>query len=79
MEHLPSQFAEVTEMPTPSTAAQARLLQAVWDLFYAASRWPTFAELDRKLDRDHDMDIAAVAPTLPSGLLTPGPPIRPRL
>lgn len=71
VERLPAQHTEGTEMPAPSTAAQATLLQAVWDLFYAASRWPTFAEIDRKLDRDHDIDIASVAPTLPPGLLMP--------
>src|SRR6266508_499868 len=58
-------------MPTPTDGDQQRLLQTVWDLFATYSRWPTFAQVDRKLDRDFDLDAQVVSQRLPAELLYP--------
>ncbi len=57
-------------MVTAATADQHQLvLQAVWDLFQARDRWPTFDELDWHLDQRHELDVAEVIPAVPPGLL----------
>lgn len=60
---------DVAKLPFPRSEEEQIVLQAVWDLFYSSSRWPTFNEVDSKLDRDHDLDIETVAQTMPRGML----------
>jgi hypothetical protein len=56
---------------TPTDEDQQRLLQVVWDLFVSHSKWPTFAQVDRKLDQDFDLDMEVVRQGLPAELLYP--------
>jgi hypothetical protein len=58
-------------MPTPSDDHQQHLLQTVWDLFITHSRWPTFTQVERKFDRDFDLDLQVVGLELPAELLYP--------
>ena len=45
-------------MPTPPAGGCQQLVQATWDFaFYPNRRWPTFAELDRWVDRRYDTQI----------------------
>lgn len=55
--------------PRPADEHQRQLLQVVWDLFHARLRWPTFAEVDRRLDRMCDLDAVQLLQTAPRGLL----------
>jgi hypothetical protein len=43
----------------------------VWDLCVTHSKWPTFAQVDRKLDRDFNLDLQVVGQKLPAELLYP--------
>jgi hypothetical protein len=58
-------------VPTPTDDDQRRLLQVVWDLFVSHSKWPTFAQVDRKLDQDFGLDVEWVMRRLPAELLYP--------
>lgn len=59
------------KLPAPDSDDQAKVLQAVWDLFYAHRRWPTFAAVDTFVDQQLDLDAVYVAQSLPAGLLQP--------
>jgi TIR domain len=58
-------------MPTPTDDDQQHLLQVVWDLCVTHSKWPTFVQVDRKLDRDFNLDALAVGQRLQPELLYP--------
>jgi hypothetical protein len=58
-------------MPIPTDDDQQGLLQVIWDLFVSHSKWPTFTQVDRKLDSDFDLDIQVVGQRLPAELLSP--------
>ena len=58
-------------MPTPTDDDQQHLLQVVWDLCISESKWPTFAQVDRKVDRDFNLDVQVVGQRLPAELLYP--------
>jgi hypothetical protein len=58
-------------LPIPTSAEQHKLLQTVWDLFFAGLSWPTFEAVDRRFDRDVGQDLVQVAATLPAGMLQP--------
>lgn len=56
-------------MPSPNTPEQQTLLQTVWDLTTQAGRWPMFAEVDRRLDQLHGLEVVTLAASLQPGLL----------
>jgi nucleoside phosphorylase len=56
-------------MPTPVDDAQKVALVAIWDFLVRDGRWPTFHELDQRLNREHELDAAVLLPQLPPGLL----------
>jgi hypothetical protein len=58
-------------MATPTDEDQQHLLQVVWDLCVTYSKWPTLAQVDRKLYRDSDVDVQEVSQRLPPTLLYP--------
>jgi hypothetical protein len=58
-------------MPAPEDDRQRRLLQATWDLFFAEAKWPTFSQVDRKLDREFGIDAQITGQALPAELLYP--------
>jgi hypothetical protein len=58
-------------MPSPTDEDQQHLLQCVWDLCVTHSKWPTFAKVDRRLDREFHLDAQAVSQRLPTELLHP--------
>jgi hypothetical protein len=43
-------------LPEPPSPNSRVLLQAIWDLAYEKSRWPTYGELDRYMDNRHELD-----------------------
>jgi hypothetical protein len=46
------------------------VVQAVWDLFAASDRWPVFDELDRYLDRTHQVvGVGDLVQSMPPNLL----------
>ncbi|MDG4814426.1 hypothetical protein O7628_02735 [Micromonospora sp. WMMD956] len=51
------------------TSEQSVLLDEVWRFLTTKDRWPTFAELDRRLYREHGLQADAILPALPSGLV----------
>lgn len=68
------------DIPVPPSSKSRRLLQVVWDMLYAVDLsyyrrsldpWPTFAEVDRALDLEDDVDAADVLRHLPEGLAYP--------
>jgi TIR domain-containing protein len=46
-----------------------RLVQGVWDLANGNLRWPTFAELDRRLDHRYELQAEDVLKEMPPGFL----------
>jgi nucleoside phosphorylase len=60
----------VVTMPEPVDDAQKLALAAIWDLLVRDGRWPSFHELDQRLNRDHDLDAQRLLPQLPPGLLS---------
>ena len=56
-------------MPVPPPGPCLQLVQVVWELTFTALRWPTFAELDRRLDQAHDVQVFDVLREMPPGLL----------
>jgi len=64
-------MAFVVGVPVPTDDDQRRLLQMTWDVFSGDAKWPTFAEIDRKLYRVFDLDARQVAQSLPAELLYP--------
>jgi nucleoside phosphorylase len=59
----------VVTMPEPVDDAQRLALTAIWDSLVRDGRWPTFHELDQRLNREHDLDAAQLLPRVPPGLL----------
>lgn len=57
-------------LPTPPPGEPSQALQAVWDIAFEMGRWPTFAELDRRWDSQHDSDVLDVLRDLPADLGT---------
>jgi hypothetical protein len=57
--------------PYPERDDQRCLLQTVFDLLVSDTAWPTFDLVDRKLDRDFDLDAHEVRRGLPLELLYP--------
>lgn len=43
----------------------------VWELTEELARWPKFAEVDRRIDQQHGLDVIGVAAGLPADLLMP--------
>ena len=56
-------------LPQLSPGPGRQLLQAVWELASGAGRWPTFAELDRRLDSAFDLQALDVLREMPPGFL----------
>lgn len=58
-------------MPLPRllSGPHRQFVQAVWDLAFASLRWPTFAELDRRLDHAYDIQALDVLREIPPGFL----------
>ncbi|WP_329046593.1 hypothetical protein [Streptomyces sp. NBC_01422] len=56
------------ELPVVGTPEQQELLQVVWDVFAATSRWPDFDWVDRRLDKQ-GLDAAEALSHLPEDLV----------
>jgi hypothetical protein len=56
-------------MPTPPTGRCQEVVQATWYLTFSVGRWPTFAELDRWVDRHNDIEIVEAIREMPPGIL----------
>lgn len=56
------------ELPVVGTPEQQELLQVVWDVFAATSRWPSFDWVDRRLDKQ-GLDAAEALSRLPEDLV----------
>jgi Predicted nucleotide-binding protein containing TIR-like domain len=56
-------------MPTPPAGRCQQLVEAAWDFASANAHWPSYAELDRWVDRRHDMQIDDVLREMPPGIL----------
>jgi len=66
----PSAVPSATPAPPAPTPVHA-LLQRVWDFYSANNRWPTTRQLDDALHREQQVDLVALSPELPPGLLWP--------
>jgi predicted nucleotide-binding protein len=67
-------------MPTPPAGRCQQLVQATWNFAQEQLRWPTFAELDRMVDRDFGIEILGALREMPPGILYgagPGSPAIP--
>lgn len=65
-------------LPTPPDRRAAKVIEAIYALLVAESRWPRFGDLDRYLDLDGEADAEEVLLGMPSGLLyCVGPGSRP--
>jgi hypothetical protein len=62
------QTSDVT-LPVPPPGPCRQLVQVVWELTFTGLRWPTFAELDRRLDQAYDVQAFDVLRDMPPGLL----------
>jgi hypothetical protein len=51
------------------TSEQRQILQLVYDRFRETGEWPLFQFVDRRADRDLDIDIAQVLPAIPKELI----------
>lgn len=56
-------------LPKAPTGPGRRLLQAIWDIAVETGNWPTFAELDRLLDSQYDIQAVDVLRAMPPGFL----------
>lgn len=58
-------------LPIPADSAQQTLLQAIWEAFSTGHQWPTFGQIDRRLDQTHQLDaqalLMAISPDLVQG------------
>lgn len=59
-------------MPAALPADVATLLRTVWELFPARQHWPSFGAVDRRLHREHGLDIVEVIKRTPETLLLGG-------
>jgi hypothetical protein len=55
-------------LPEPPEGEPSRALQAIWDHAFETGKWPTFAQLDHRWDRNHESDVLEVLRQLPRGL-----------
>lgn len=56
-------------LPVVTDDRTRRLVDTIFDRFFQNSRWPTFEELDRHLDRRGDPDALSALKAAPAGLL----------
>lgn len=56
-------------VPAPADDRTRRLVHTTFDLFFRTSRWPTFEELDRQLDRRGDPDAFGALQAASVGLI----------
>jgi hypothetical protein len=59
----------IVVLPQLSPGPSRQLLQAVWELAFGEGRWPTFAELDRRLDSVYELQALDVLGEIPPGFL----------
>lgn len=55
-------------LPVPPDARAAKVIEAIYRLFFARGAWPTFTELDRYLDMRGEPDAETVLVGLPAGI-----------
>lgn len=56
-------------LPRLPSGLHRQFVQAVWDMACASLRWPTFAELDRRLDHAYDVQALLALKEMPPGFL----------
>ncbi len=57
-------------LPDPPEGEPRQVLQAIWDHASETGKWPAFAQLDRRWDRNHESDVLEILRQVPRGLLT---------
>lgn len=59
-------------LPECPAGETGQVLQVIWDHTAETGKWPTFTQLDRLWDADHESDVLEVLRSLPAGLVYGG-------